>query len=80
MVCGLPVVLVYREGLWALGYSYIGIGMGYRLWHMDWLYCWYVGMGYGLLSLLADWDGVWDMGYGLPVLLVYRDGIWATVL
>ena len=43
---------------------------------MDWLYCWYVGMGYGLLSLLADWDGVWDMGYGLPVLLVYRDGIW----
>ena len=33
-------------------------------------------MGYGLLSLLADWDGVWDMGYGLPVLLVYRDGIW----
>ena len=65
MGCGLPVVLVYREGLWALGYSYIGIGMGYRLWHMDCLYCWYVGMGYGIWAAVAASRLGRGMGYGL---------------
>ena len=51
----------------AMDYSYIGMGMGYRLWVMDCMYYWYVNMGYGL-QLYRDGWGVsyryelWSMG------------------
>ena len=66
---GLHVLLIYKDGIRGMEYSY----------------CWYIGMGYGLHVLLAYRDGIWlwttatagilgwDMGYGLKLLLVYWD-------
>ena len=70
-----------------MDYSYIWMGMGYRLWDMDYSYCWYIGMGYGIQAMDYSYIGMgmgyrlwvmdcmyyWyvDMGYGLQL---YRDG------
>ena len=62
---GLQSLLVYWDGVWDMGYSYIGMGMGYRLWAMDCMYCWYIGMGYGIWTTAAASILGWGMGYGL---------------
>ena len=70
-----------------MDYSYIWMGMGYMLWDMDYSYCWYIGMGYGIQAMDYSYIGMcmgyrlwvmdcmyyWyvDMGYGLQL---YRDG------
>ena len=65
MGCGPPVVLVYRDRIWDMGYSYIGMGMGYRVWGMDCMSCWNIGMGYGIWTTSAASILGWGMGYGL---------------
>ena len=45
---GLHVLLIYKDGIRGMEYSYCWyIGMGYGIWAMDCMYCWYIGMGYG---------------------------------
>ena len=53
-------------GRQAMDYSYIGMGMGYRLWVMDCMYLlvrWGVTDRNGLGSMV--WAMVWAIGYGL---------------
>ena len=71
MGCGLHVLLVYRDGIRAMDYSYCWyIGLGYGIQAMDYSY---IGMGMGYRLWVMDCMYYWyvDMGYGLQL---YRDG------
>ena len=46
---GIQLLLVYWDRIQAMDYSYIGMGMGYRLWDMDYRYMW--SIVYGLWAM-----------------------------
>ena len=46
---GIQLLLVYWDRIQAMDYSYTGMGMGYRLWDIDYRYMW--GIVYGLWAM-----------------------------